>query len=77
MKHPDSKVYSTRAGYSAPLFPGKTVPIGKWIGMKFLAYNVDGGLRVRLETYIDTVSDVGTGPPGWGRALGPGGYHGG
>jgi len=63
LKHPDSKVYSTRAGASAPLFPGKTVPIGKWIGMKFLAYNVDGGAHVRLETYIDTVSDVGSGPP--------------
>lgn len=63
LKHPDSKVYSTKAGFSAPLFPGKTVPIGKWIGMKFLTYNVDGGAHVRLETYIDTVSDVSNGPP--------------
>lgn len=63
LKHPDSKVYSTRAGASAPLFPGKTIPVGKWIGMKFLAYNVDGGAHVRLETYIDTVSDVTAAPP--------------
>jgi len=66
LKHPDSKVYSTKAGSSAPLFPGKTVPIGKWVGMKFLAYNVDGGAHVRLETYIDTVSDVSSGPPAGG-----------
>ena len=66
LKHPDSKVYATKAGSSAPLFPGKTIPIGKWIGMKFLAYNVDGGAHVRLETYIDTVSDVGSGPPAGG-----------
>jgi hypothetical protein len=63
LKHPDSKVYSTRAGFSAPLFPGKTLPVGKWIGMKFLAYNIDGGAHVRLETYIDTVSDAEAGPP--------------
>jgi hypothetical protein len=62
LKHPDSKVYSTRAGFSAPLFPGRTLPVGKWIGMKFLAYNVDAG-RVRLELYIDSVSDAGAGPP--------------
>jgi hypothetical protein len=66
LKHPDSQVYSTRAGFSAPLFPGKTLPVGKWIGMKFLAYNVDGGAHVRLETYIDTVSDAAAGPPGGG-----------
>lgn len=66
LKHPDSKVYSTRAGFSAPLFPGKALPIGKWIGMKFLAYNVDGGAHVRLETYVDTVSDVSGGPPAGG-----------
>ncbi len=58
LKHPDSKVYSTRAGFDAPLFGGKTIPLNRWIGMKFLAYNVDGGIHVRLETYIDSVSDV-------------------
>jgi hypothetical protein len=66
LKHPDSRVYSIRAGVAAALYPGKPLPIGRWIGMKFLAYNVDGGLHVRLETYIDTLSDVGSAPPAGG-----------
>lgn len=67
LKHPGSGVYSTRAGSGAPLFGGKTIPLKKWIGMKFLAYNLEDGTRVRLELFIDTVSDVSeAGPSGGG-----------
>lgn len=63
LKHPDSKVYSTKAGFDAHLFGIKTIPLNRWIGMKFLVYNVDGGTHVKLEAYIDTVSDVSNSAP--------------
>ena len=63
LKHPGSGVYSTKAGSGAPLFTGKTIPLNRWIGMKFLVYNLEGGVQVRLEVYIDSVSDVGAGAP--------------
>jgi hypothetical protein len=33
--------------------PWPTVPAGKWIGMKFLCRNCDGGAHVRLQLYLD------------------------
>jgi hypothetical protein len=33
--------------------PWPTVPEGKWIGIKFLCRNCDGGAHVRLELYLD------------------------
>jgi hypothetical protein len=66
LKHPGSGVYSTRAGSDAPLFGGKTIPLGRWIGMKFLAYNLEDGTRVRLEAYLDTISDVEAAAPAGG-----------
>jgi hypothetical protein len=33
--------------------PWPTVPEGKWIGMKFLCRNCDGGAHVRLQLYLD------------------------
>jgi hypothetical protein len=68
LKHPGSGVYSTKAGSGAPLFGIKTLPLNRWIGMKFLVYNLPasnqgGGAQVRLELYIDSVSDVSTEPP--------------
>lgn len=73
LKHPGSGVYSTKAGSGAPLFGAKTIPLNRWIGMKFLVYNLpasgpEGAAQVRLELYIDSVSDVGGAPP-------PGGGH--
>jgi hypothetical protein len=34
--------------------PWPTVPEGKWIGMKFVCRNCDGGSHVRLQLYLDT-----------------------
>lgn len=33
--------------------PWPTVPEGKWIGMKYVCRNVDGGKHVKLELYLD------------------------
>lgn len=33
--------------------PWSTVPAGKWIGMKFICRNCDGGQHVKLELYLD------------------------
>lgn len=66
LKHPGSGVYSTRSGSGAPLFGAGTIPLNRWFGMKFLVYNLEGGSQVRLELYIDSVSDVGAAAPAGG-----------
>ena len=87
LKHPGSGVYSTKAGSGAPLFGAGTLPLGRWIGMKFLVYNLmdsnpgsaartaaktaaktgaEESPLVRLELYIDTVSDVDVAAPAGG-----------
>ncbi|HEX2878098.1 MAG TPA: hypothetical protein VHO25_01050, partial [Polyangiaceae bacterium] len=39
------------------------IPVGKWIGMKYLIYNLPGDTSVKLEAYVDTESDgAGDGP---------------
>ena len=63
LKHPASTVYSTQYNSDAPLYSGGTIPLNKWIGMKFLTYNIDNNTRVKLETYIDTTSNVTSGAP--------------
>ena len=37
--------------------PGGAIPVGKWIGMKYLAYNLPGNKAVKLEAYIDKDSN--------------------
>lgn len=37
--------------------PSGSVPVGKWIGMKYLVYNLPGDKAVKLETYIDADSN--------------------
>jgi hypothetical protein len=46
--------------------PGGAIPVGKWIGMKYLAYNLPGDTAVKLEAYIDVDSNGdGTQPESW------------
>lgn len=46
--------------------PSASVPVGKWIGMKYLVYNLPGDKAVKLETYIDADSNGnGTQPSDW------------
>jgi hypothetical protein len=61
LKHSGSTVYSTKYNYDAPLFADNTIPLNKWIGMKFITYNIENDKKVKLELYIDTVSDVSNG----------------
>jgi hypothetical protein len=42
---------------------GGPIPVGEWLGMKFLAYNLPGDTSVKLEAYVDSASDgAGDGP---------------
>jgi hypothetical protein len=43
-------------GKSGRLFAG-TMPAGRWIGYKYLCYNLPGGKSVKLEAFVDTVSN--------------------
>lgn len=52
LKHPDG----ASSGYNTYL-PGKKLPSNKWIGMKYLAYNIENNTKVKLELYIDTTSN--------------------
>jgi hypothetical protein len=45
-------------GKSGQMFsPSASVPVGKWIGMKYIVYNLPGDKAVKLETYIDANSN--------------------
>lgn len=45
-------------GASGRIWPGAQIlPVGKWIGLKYLAYNLSGQKTVKLEAYIDTISN--------------------
>ena len=44
--------YSDLAPVPAPR-PWETVPSNRWIGMKFVCRNCDGGRHVRLQLYLD------------------------
>lgn len=61
-KHPGS-YYRSSSGIGAqdPLWGGNVLPVGKWIGMKYIVYNKDAS-TVRLELYIDSTSNAT--PPG-------------
>lgn len=61
-KHPGSYYRSgSGVGKQDPLWGGKTFPLSKWIGMKYIVYNKDES-TVRLELYIDSTSNAT--PPG-------------
>jgi hypothetical protein len=45
-------------GKGGSLGLGGAIPVGKWIGMKYLAYNLPGDKDVKLEAYIDTESNA-------------------
>lgn len=61
-KHPASYWRSgTGVGHQDPLWGGEVLPVGKWIGMKYIIYNKDES-TVRLELYIDSTSNAN--PPG-------------
>ena len=61
-KHPGSYYRSgTGVGSQDPLWGGAVLPVDKWIGMKYVVYNMDAS-TVRLEVYIDSTTNAT--PPG-------------
>lgn len=58
LKHPGS-TYWSGSGYNRqdPLWGGAALPLNRWIGMKYIVYNVNENSAVRLELYIDSISN--------------------
>lgn len=55
-KHPGSYYQSEGVvGLQSPLWNGAMLPVDRWIGMKFIVYNVSED-AVHLEVYIDSTS---------------------
>ena len=58
LKHPGS-TYWSGSGFNKqdPLWNGNPLPLGRWIGMKFIVYTIENNSEVGLELYIDSLSD--------------------
>lgn len=58
LKHPGSDYWSGSGFHTQdPLwYSDSPMPLDQWIGMKFIAYNIDDNSKVRLELYIDSSS---------------------
>jgi len=58
LKHPGS-TYWSGSGYDTqdPLWGGSRFPIGRWVGIKYLLWNIDNDTHVRFELWIDSVSN--------------------
>jgi len=58
LKHPGS-TYWSGSGFNTqdPLWHGALMPQNRWIGMKYLVYNIDNDTHVKFELYIDTLSN--------------------
>ena len=58
LKHPASS-YFTNNGLNKNelLWNGNKMPENKWIGMKYIVYNIENDTKVKLELYIDTLSN--------------------
>lgn len=59
---------SVSSGYTR-LFPG-ALPADQWIGMKYLAYNIENNTKVKLELWIDDTSNGDVSDGGEWRLLG-------
>lgn len=58
LKHSGS-TYWSGSGYNKqdPLWGGAKLPLNRWIGMKYVVHNVSNNSAVKLELYIDSVSN--------------------
>lgn len=59
LKHPTSDYWSGSGFHTQdPLWKGnKVLPENRWIGMKYIIYNIENNTKVKLEVYIDSVSN--------------------
>ncbi len=58
LRHPGS-AYWSGSGYNKqdPLWKGEPLPANRWIGMKYIIYNIKNNSQVRLEVHIDSISN--------------------
>jgi hypothetical protein len=57
LKHSASEYRSTAGIHThEKLWNGKPLPENRWIGMKYLVYNIENDTKVKLELYIDSIS---------------------
>ncbi len=57
LKHPESEYWSGGGLHTQDhLWEGDKLPENKWIGMKFICYNMENDSKVKLELYIDSLS---------------------
>jgi hypothetical protein len=57
LKHPESEYRSVNGIHThGVLWNGKPLPENRWIGMKYLVYNIDNNTHVKLELFIDSTS---------------------
>ncbi len=58
LKHPASGTLKPDGlNDTIKLWNGNKMPENKWIGMKYIVYNIDKNTKVKLELYIDTLSN--------------------
>jgi hypothetical protein len=58
LKHPNSTYWSgSGINTQDPLWRGATLPVNRWIGMKYCAINIENNTQVKLMLYIDSVSN--------------------
>ena len=58
LKHPSSDYWSSGGFHTqAPLWGGRQLPENRWIGMKYLVYNIDNDSKVKLELFIDSTTN--------------------
>lgn len=57
LKHPTSEYRSSSGIHThGILWNGLPLPENRWIGMKYLVYNVENNTKVKLELFIDSIS---------------------
>lgn len=58
LKHPVSDYWSGSGFHTQDsLWNGNILPPNRWIGMKYLIYNIENDTKVKMEVYIDSVSN--------------------
>jgi len=57
LNHPGS-TYWSGSGYNTqdPLWHGAKLPVNRWIGMKYIIYNIQNNTQVKMTLYLDSIS---------------------
>ena len=58
LQHPTSDYWSGSGFHTQdPLWKGSILTENRWIGMKYLIYNIENNTKVKMELYLDSVSN--------------------